>query len=146
MKKERIKEFNVIEYNWATRKVQPYNVLPYFRDTWKHRKRNFDKEQVKDKDTLKEWVIRASQYTFWARCEYECLVAAWPFGSKQMNDKLKNFLTPSFNIDDYKQNIDFYNIIMSDMGKIDIHSQIMMNIDIIVDILYDEFLNKNIHD
>lgn len=34
---------------------------------------------------------------------------------------------------------------MQDMEKIDIHDQIMMNIDIITDILYNEFkLNENI--
>lgn len=34
---------------------------------------------------------------------------------------------------------------MQDMEKIDIHDQIMMNIDIITDILYKEFeLNENI--
>lgn len=139
MKKKKIAEFNVIEYDWTGRKAKPYNVLPYFRDTWKARKFNFDKDKVTDEESLKEWIIRASRYTFWARCEYECLIAPWPFGSKAMNEKLKKLLTADFNIDDYKQNVDFCNAVTTDMQKIDIHEQIMMNIDVITDILFNEF-------
>ena len=144
MKEEKIKEFNVIEYNWTKHKVEAYNVLPYFRDTWHSRKHNFEKENVIDKESLKDWVIRTSRYMFWARCQYECLIAPWPFGSKHMNDELDKFLSKPFYINDIQQNIDFYNIIMGDMEKIDIHQQIMMNIDIVVDILYAEFFKNKI--
>jgi hypothetical protein len=143
MQKERINEFNVLEYDWTSRKVRPYNILPYFRDVWKVRKFNFEKEKVIDKPSLKEWIIRASQYTFWARCEYECLIGPWPFGSKKISDKIKQLLDSDFDITDHSQNIDFYNIITSDMQKIDIHEQILMNIDIITDILFDEFKIKS---
>ena len=54
------------------------------------------------------------------------------------NNKLKDFLS-DFDISDYKQSIDFYNILMTNMYKIDIHEQIMMNIDVINDILSEEF-------
>ncbi len=37
----------------------------------------------------------------------------------------------------------FRNIIIRDMAKIDVYEQLMMNIDILVDILYDEFLMKH---
>ena len=136
--------FNVIEYNFNTKKVQAYNVIPYFVDTWNNKKHNFDKKDVNNKEDLKEWIIRTSSYMFRARCQYECLIAPWPFGSKRKNDKLKDLLTKEFNIDDYSQNIDFYNIIIDDMEKIDVHQQIMMNIDVIVEILYNKFLNKSI--
>ena len=139
-----MEEFNVIEYNFNTKKVQAYNVIPYFVDTWNNKKHNFDKKDVNNKEDLKEWIIRTSSYMFRARCQYECLIAPWPFGSKRKNDKLKDLLTKEFNIDDYSQNIDFYNIIIDDMEKIDVHQQIMMNIDVIVEILYNKFLNKSI--
>lgn len=139
-----MEEFNVIEYNFNTKKVQAYNVIPYFVDTWNNKKHNFNKKDVNNKEDLKEWVIRTSSYMFRARCQYECLIAPWPFGSKSTNDKLKEFLTKEFNIDDYSQNIDFYNIITDDMEKIDVHQQIMMNIDVIVEILSNKFLNKSI--
>jgi hypothetical protein len=143
MKKEKINEFNVLEYDWNGRKVRPYNVLPYFRDAWKDKKFNFEKEKVVDRASLKEWIIRASQYTFWARCEYECLIGPWPFGSKRLSDKLKELLTPDFDVSNHSQNIDLCNAITSDMEKIDIHSQILMNIDIITNILFDEFKIKS---
>lgn len=139
MEKKKIAIFNVIEYDWVTKKIKPYNVLPYFRDVWKDKTFNLSKKDVVDKKTLKEWIIKASHYTFWARCEYECLIAPWPFGSKAMNEKLKKLLTADFNIDDYKQNVDFCNAVTTDMQKIDVHEQIMMNIDIIVEILSKEF-------
>lgn len=139
-----MEEFNVIEYNFNTNKVQAYNVIPYFVDTWNNKKHNFNKKDVNNKEDLKEWVIRTSSYMFRARCEYECLIAQWPFGSKRKNDKLKEFLTKEFNIDDYSQRINFYNIITDDMEKIDVHQQIMMNIDVIVEILSNKFLNKSI--
>ena len=41
-------------------------------------------------------------------------------------------------IEDYSQNNAFYNIIIQDMKKIDVYEQIMMNIDVIVDILWEE--------
>lgn len=139
MKKKKLTKFNVIEYDWNRRDIRHYDILPYFRDTWKSKKFNFDKENVTDKETLKEWIKRSSRYRFWARCEYEFLIAPWPFGSKRINEKIKELLKSDFNIDDRSQNIHFYNAIMTDMQKIDIHEQIMMNIDVIADILYDEF-------
>jgi hypothetical protein len=139
MKKKKNAIFNVIEYDWINRKINHYDVLPYFRNVWKNKTFNLSKKDVVDKETLKEWIIKASHYTFWARCEYECLIGPWPFGSKVMNEKLKELLTADFNFDDYKQNIDLCNVITTDMQKIDIHEQIMMNIDIIVEILSKEF-------
>ena len=70
---------------------------------------------------------------FWARCEYEFLMASWPFGSYNFREEMKKFLKNPINLDDYTQCFNFENIIIADMHKIDIHEQIMMNIDIIVD-------------
>lgn len=135
-----MKNFNVLLYDFNSKKVEHYDVLPYFRRNWNDKKLdNFQKSKVKSKSDLKNWIERASSYTYWARCEYEFLIASWPFGSYRMNQDLKEFLTPEFNIDDYESRIKIQNIIIRDMDKIDVHSQIMMNIDIITDILYKEF-------
>lgn len=81
-----------------------------------------------------------STYTFWARCQYEFLIAPWPLGSYEMKKKVRQvLLKENFDLGDYKDSIDFYNVIAYDMSKIDVHKQIMMNIDIIVDILWEEF-------
>lgn len=121
--------FNVLEYQQDKKEVKEYNILPCFIDTWKNKKFNFNRKDVKNKKGLKNWIVRVSQYHYWSRCEYECLIAPWPFGSKQMFDELAKM---EFKSENY---IDICNIITNDMSKIDIHSQIMMNIDIITDIL-----------
>ena len=128
-----MKTFNVLLYK--NNKVEYYDILPYFRSEWKQE----NLKNITDKEDFKQWVIGTSQYQFWARCEYEFLMASWPFGSYKINQDLNKFITSEFNINDYQQNINFYNILMQDMYKIDIHEQIMMNIDIIVDILWEEF-------
>jgi hypothetical protein len=58
-----------------------------------------------------------------------------------MNEEIMEYLNnnPNFDMKNYENNIDFKNIIIRDMSKIDAHEQIMMNIDIITDILIKEF-------
>ena len=139
-----MKTFNVLLFENG--KIEHYDVLPYFRKCWEDKFDLEEKNEIKEKNRpenkrkhlLKAWIIHKSQYMFWARCQYEFLIASWPFGSKRMFDELHEFL-PKFNIDDYMHHIDFDNIIIRDMYKIDIHEQIMMNIDVITDILHDEF-------
>lgn len=132
MRKEKV--FNVLIFDFNNKKYSYYNILPYFIDSWKNKKFNFDKSKVTDKKTLKEWIKRASSYMFWSRCEYEFLIAPWPFVSYKMKeefDKLENTSK------EYYDNI--INIVLSEMHKIDVHEQIMMNIDVITDILAQEF-------
>lgn len=57
-------------------------------------------------------------------------------------EDVKQFLKSNPDIDNIDDNRKLKNIIIRDMVKIDAYEQIMMNIDIIVDILYDEFLTK----
>lgn len=141
-----MKTFNVLLFDNG--KVEHYDVLPYFRDCWKN-KNDWDKEtkaEIKEKNRpdekrkafLKKWIIDKARYMFWSRCQYEFLMASWPFGSYRINQELKKFLTPEFDIDDYSQNNTFYNIIIKDMYKIDVYEQIMMNIDVVTDILFEE--------
>ena len=130
-------KFNVLLYNFSTHKVEYYDIIPYFIDSWDNNR--FDKDQVKSKKDLKSWIKRASQYQFWARCQYESLLAAWPFGTKKMTDDIKKLIDSGVDISVYKHNIDLINIITHDMVKIDIHDQIMMNIDVIADLLSKEF-------
>lgn len=131
--------FNVLNYNGFNNQIEHYDVLPYFRNEWNQKGYAFDKVKVHNKETLKEWILRASRYMYWARCQYEFLMASWPFGTKNMYDNVKEFFKTPKDLDDYSTRIDFDNIIIRDMCKIDIHEQIMMNIDIITDILAEEF-------
>ena len=135
-------KFNVIQFDFTYRKIIHYDVIPYFREEWKNKYHKEEKNKIKEtksKELLKQWIVSRSSYRFWGRCEYEHLVASWPFGSYQMEEDLKKILTSEFNIEKLDDSIKFYNILMQDMEKIDIHDQIMMNIDIITDILFEEF-------
>lgn len=142
------KEFNVLIMDFNSKKIKPYNVLSYFREEWKDKYHKEEKNKIKEtksKELLRQWIIIRSRYMFWARCEYEHLVAHWPFGSYKIKEDLKKLLTSDFDIEKLDDSIKFYNILMQDMEKIDIHDQIMMNIDIVTDILYNEFrLDENI--
>lgn len=129
--------FKVLNYSGFNNQIEQYDVLPYFRNSWSSK--SFRAKEVKTKSDLKRWIESASKYMYWARCEYEFLMASWPFGSKNMYDNVKEFFKTPKDLDDYSTRIDFDNIVIRDMQKIDIHEQIMMNIDIIVEILYKEF-------
>lgn len=138
-----VNKFKVLIYKMG--KIEHYDVLPYFRNCWKEKYDKDEKEKIKTskqpamrKELFKKWVRDRASYMFRARCEYEFLMANWPFGCKQMYDDLKGFL-PGYNIGDWSHDIKFCNIITSSMEKIDVYDQIMMNINTIVDILYTEF-------
>lgn len=139
-----MKTFNVLIFNNG--KVEYYDVLPYFRNSWKEKYNKEEKDKIKAAkyktkrmQLFKEWVIGRSMYMFWSRCEWEMLIGSWPYGSKRINDQMKEFMSEGRNLDDYHDSIVLDNIITTDMEKIDVHEQIMMNIDTIVDILYQEF-------
>jgi hypothetical protein len=128
--------FNVLNYGFNNQ-IEHYDVLPYFRDSWKSK--SFRAKEVKSKADLKQWIESASRYMFWARCQYEFLMASWPFGTKSMYDNIDEFFKTPKDLKDYSTRINLDNIIIRDMHKIDVHEQIMMNVDIIVEILYKEF-------
>ena len=146
-----MRTFKVLIYKNG--KVEHYDILPYFRDSWKEKYNKEEKDKIKAakydsrrKQLFKDWVIGRSKYMFWARCEWEMLIGSWPYGSKRINDKMKEFMSENRNLDDYHDNIVFDNIITADMEKIDVHEQIMMNIDTIVDILYMELKLDKTHE
>lgn len=129
--------FNVLNYDGFKKEIQTYDVLPYFRNMWKAG--SFKAKSIKTKEELKKWIEGTSRYMFWARCEYEFLMASWPFGSLKMHENIQEFFKEPKDMSNYSNKIDLENIITSDMEKIDIHQQIEMNLDIITDILYKEF-------
>lgn len=138
-----LKKFNVLTF--SNGKIREYDVLPYFRDSWKEKYNKEEKEKIKTAkyktkrmQLFKEWVIGRSNYMFRARCEYETLLASWPFGSYRLKNDMKEFLKNPVDLNDFAQCIKFENIIIADMEKIDVHEQIMMNINTIVNILYTE--------
>ena len=106
-----MKQFNTILYNFNTRQIEFYDVLPYFRREWKDVDKN-TRQELRSKLEFQKWILDKSMYMFWSRCEYECLIGPWPYREDKLIEELR---------------------------KIDVHDQIKSNIDIITDILYSEF-------
>lgn len=96
-----MKKFYVLTWDFNSDKLEPYDVLPYFRESC---------AKCENYESFKKEVERASRYRFWARCEYEMICSGWPVRKNEY--------------------------------KLDVHEQVMMNIDIICNILWKEQLNK----
>lgn len=126
-------KFNVLSFNFNKGKIEPYDVIPYFKRIWEAMNTP-DKNNLINKEKFKEWVIFEAKYQFWSRCQYEMVVGAWPFGSYKMNERIKELKK---NDEDTYDNL--VDAALSEMAKIDIYEQLMMNIDILVEILIDEF-------
>lgn len=77
-----IKSFNVIYQNINTQKFEPYDVIPYFIDEYKELN---SKSRPKTFEEFKEFIKKESLYMFWARCEYEIIIAGWP--NKETQEK-----------------------------------------------------------
>ena len=134
-----MKEIDIIKHAKTYMDMLSKGINPISKEKYQKKEKQEIKES-KSKELLKKWIIDRSRYMYWARCQYECLIAHWPFGSYRIKEDLKKFLTPEFDIEKIGDSIKFYNILMQDMCKIDVHEQIMMNIDIITDVLAEEFI------
>ena len=117
-------KFNVINWDFTGDKLEFYDVLPYFRRAYKERVKQIKKfskskrgqEILKNNDNywympdtyekFKKFIKEQSQYQFWGRCEYECIVHGWPTRKNE--------------------------------HKLDIHEQVMANLDVITNILWEE--------
>lgn len=99
-KKKNIKPFNVINFNFNSKKFEAYDVMPYFVNCYNKEKKD---KRPTTFDEFKEFVKSNSTYMYWARCEYEIIISDWP------NEKTNK--------------------------KIDVHWQIMNNIDVVTKLL-----------
>lgn len=107
-----MKQFNVIFHDTNEGDFIKYDVIPYFVRCYKNKKKQKNKELPSTFEEFKKFVENESRYMFWSRCEYELILSSWP---PIKNEREK---------------------------KIDIHWQIMMNIDNITDIVMNECLKK----
>ena len=71
--------YNVINWNFNQDKIEHLDIMPYIYDSIKEAKKR-DKLKNADitYDWLKEVIDSASKYMYWARCQYEVIVHAWP--------------------------------------------------------------------
>lgn len=104
--KKNLKSFYTIIYNINKKEFEPYDVMPYLIEEYKSKKKK--KKHPTSFEEFKEFIVQASMYMYWSRCQYELILASWPNEDKK--------------------------------EKIDIHNQIMMNIDRITEVLMDNVL------
>lgn len=118
------KEFNVIVYNINSKEFEPYNVIPYLVNCYDKKK-----SKLKTFDEFKEFVKSESMYQWWSRCEYEIILSPWPYitsPSERYDKKGEN------DIEAWKEHWKKH---LNECEKIDVHYQVMLNIDIITNLI-----------
>lgn len=124
--------FYVLNESINRNEFEPYNVMDYLVREYKEAKKN---DRPTTFEEFKEFVKRKSSYMYRARCEYEILLASWPFGSYKTYEQMKEFIATNPDLDSIVDGIKFANIVMRDMQKIDVYEQITINLDIVTKIL-----------
>lgn len=68
-----MRTFNVISYNFNTKKFEPYNVIPHLVNEY------YKKDKKPETfEEFKKFVESEAHYQWWARCEYEIILCDWP--------------------------------------------------------------------
>ena len=70
--------FNVITYDPNHKKFVPYDIIPYFVQTYEELKEKKYRKVPETFEEFKEFVRSEGMYQFWARCEYEVILVDWP--------------------------------------------------------------------
>ena len=126
------KEFNVIIHNINTKEFESYNIIPYLLRCYKE-----SKCKPKTFDDFKEFITKNSMYQWWSRCEYEIILGPWPYTSSpsERYDKKGE--------DDIKAWKEHWKKHLNECEKIDVHYQVMMNIDVITNLFMDIVNEEN---
>lgn len=114
-----MKSFNVIIYDFNSKKFESYDIMPYLLERWEE---FLKKAQFVDEDPegywkipttfeeYKNWIDRELKYQYWGRCQYELVLSPWPPKENEEGEMILEENTAE---------------------KWDIYQQCMMNIDII---------------
>ena len=89
-------KFNVLIFNFNSRKVQSYNIIPYLKGCYKRKPKS---KRPSTFEEFKELIIIESRYQWWSRCEYEIVITG-------------------FLIQDEKEKIDVYYQVMMNLDII----------------------------
>lgn len=123
------KEFNVIIYDINSKEFKSYNIIPYLLRCYKE-----SKNKPKTFDEFKRFITKNSMCQWWSRCEYEIILGPWPYiaSPSERYDKKGE--------DDIEAWKEHWKKHLNECEKIDIHYQVLMNIDIITK-LFIEIVN-----
>jgi len=123
------KKYNVIVYNFNSKEFESYNIIPYLLDCY-----NKVENKPKTFKEFKKFIKDNSIYQWWGRCEYEIILSPWPYTTSpsERYDKKGE--------DDVEAWKEHWKEHLNECEKIDVHYQVMMNIDVITK-LFIEIVN-----
>ena len=125
-----MKKFNVIVYNINSKQFETYDIIPYLVSQYQK-----SKSKPKTFDEFKDFVKNESMYQWWSRCEYEIILSPWPYVSSPSEKYDKK------GEDDIEAWKEHWKKHLKECEKIDVHYQVMMNIDVITALLIDGVIN-----
>lgn len=87
-------KFNVLVFNFNSRKVQPYNIIPYLTECYKRKSKS---KRPSTFEEFKEFIIKESKYQWWSRCEYEIVITGFPIQDER--EKIDVYYQVMMNLD-----------------------------------------------
>lgn len=88
-----MKSFNVIIYNFNSKKFQPYDVMPYFINEY------YETENKPISfSEFRKFIEDKSHYRYWSRCEYEIVLQSWPKGDIEQKWDIHKQIMMNINI------------------------------------------------
>lgn len=127
-KKEELAKFNVLNWDFNRDMIYQYDVLPYFRECYRDKVKKF--KQV----SKRKWYAKADEK-----------IKEW-YKVPETYEEFKKFIEDQSRYQfwarcEYEMIVHGWPVRKNDY-KIDIHEQVMMNLDIICKILWEEFQNE----
>lgn len=135
---KQIPSFKCLTMDFNSSKVEYYDVMPHFIESFNNKRKSRSKEfdvfldKPTTRDQVKQFVSVVGHSRFWSRCEYEVIVSGWP----GRYDK-ERYVSWVMSLD--KNNIPNIPDFRQDSVKIDVWDQIDANLDLVVDLLCNYF-------
>lgn len=78
-----VEPYYVLSWDFNRKTTEYYDIMPYLMRTFKEEKERghyvfFKDGEPETFEMFKEFILSATRYQFWARCEYEIVVTGFP--------------------------------------------------------------------
>lgn len=98
-----IEPYYVLNWDFNRKNIEYYDIIPYLIETLEEEKKNdfivfCDGKEPKDFEDFKNYILNASKYRFWSRCEYEILVSGFPPQDKEIKIDIYNQIEHNINV------------------------------------------------